>query len=90
MKDKKIKRKLRLRKTTIAHLGVNGMNRVQGGDSNPCNFTLPDCPETAGCVQTPNCGSAPCVFTTPVCPETAGCVQTKELSCWSDCHTCLC
>jgi natural product precursor len=63
MKHKEFNKKLSLRKTTISNLNRDEMNRVFGGDSNPCAFT-PGCPPSVGC---PISGaSCPCPSTTTV------------------------
>jgi len=55
MKPKDFNKKLRLNKKTIAHLIDDELKFVLGGDSDPCVFTAPLCPKTAGCEITPNC-----------------------------------
>ena len=74
MKPKAINKRLRLNKKTIVNLTDQDLEHLRGGASNPCIFTAPLCPKTAGCQITPDCVTTGHVYTVchPTCATYTG------------------
>lgn len=70
MKPKTLSKKLKLSKTTVAHLGNSVMSGVKGGD--PTNSVETDCA---------TCNGTTCIVTLCNTCETCGCTYWKIYTC---------